>query len=41
MPSPVCIVGATRIVESFTSPLISINVRNQVRAGIRITGLPE
>jgi hypothetical protein len=28
-----------RIVESFTPLLISINVRNKVRAGIRITGL--
>ncbi len=30
-----------RIVEQFTPLLISINVRNKVRAGIRITGLPE
>jgi NADPH-dependent F420 reductase len=30
-----------RIVETFTSLLISINVRNKVRAGIRITGLSE
>jgi NADPH-dependent F420 reductase len=30
-----------RIVETFTPLLISINVRNKVRAGIRITGMPE
>ncbi|MGA9859776.1 MAG: NADPH-dependent F420 reductase [Solirubrobacteraceae bacterium] len=30
-----------RIVEQFTPLLISINVRNKVRAGIKITGLPE
>jgi NADPH-dependent F420 reductase len=30
-----------RIVETLTPLLISINVRNKVRAGIRITGLPE
>jgi hypothetical protein len=29
-----------RIVEQFTPLLISINVRNRVRAGIKITGLP-
>jgi hypothetical protein len=29
-----------RIVEQFTPLLISINVRNKVRAGIKITGLP-
>jgi len=28
-----------RIVESLTPLLISINVRNKVRAGIKITGL--
>jgi len=28
-----------RIVEQFTPLLISINVRNKVRAGIKITGL--
>jgi NADPH-dependent F420 reductase len=28
-----------RIVEQFTPLIISINVRNKVRAGIRITGL--
>ena len=30
-----------RIVEQFTPLLISINVRNKVRAGIKITGLPQ
>ncbi|MFZ0092077.1 MAG: NADPH-dependent F420 reductase [Solirubrobacteraceae bacterium] len=30
----------SRIVEQFTPLLISINVRNKVRAGIKITGLP-
>ena len=30
-----------RIVEQFTPLLISVNVRNKVRAGIKITGLPE
>jgi NADPH-dependent F420 reductase len=30
-----------RIIEQFTPLLISINVRNKVRAGIKITGLPE
>ncbi len=30
-----------RIVEQFTPLLISINVRNKVRAGIRITGLTD
>ena len=30
-----------RIVEQFTPLLISINVRNKVRAGIKITGLAE
>lgn len=30
-----------RIVEQFTPLLISINIRNKVRAGIKITGLPE
>ena len=30
-----------RIVEQFTPLLISINVRNKVRAGIKITGLSE
>jgi NADPH-dependent F420 reductase len=30
-----------RIVETLTPLLISINVRNKVRAGIRITGMPE
>jgi 8-hydroxy-5-deazaflavin:NADPH oxidoreductase len=30
-----------RIVEQFTPLLISINVRNKARAGIKITGLPE
>ena len=30
-----------RIVEQFTPLLISINVRNKVRAGIKITGLDE
>ena len=29
-----------RIVEQLTALLISINVRNKVQAGIRITGLP-
>jgi NADPH-dependent F420 reductase len=29
-----------RIVEQFTPLIISINVRNKVRAGIKITGLP-
>jgi len=29
-----------RIVEGLTPLIISINVRNKVRAGIRITGLP-
>jgi hypothetical protein len=29
-----------RIVEQFTPLIISINIRNKVRAGIRITGLP-
>ena len=28
-----------RIVEQFTPLIISINVRNKVRAGIKITGL--
>jgi hypothetical protein len=28
-----------RIVEQFTALIISINVRNKVRAGIKITGL--
>jgi hypothetical protein len=32
---------SARIVETLTSLLISINVRNKVGAGIRITGLPE
>jgi hypothetical protein len=30
-----------RITETLTPLLISINIRNRVRAGIRITGLPE
>ena len=30
-----------RILEQFTPLLISINVRNKTRAGIKITGLPE
>jgi NADPH-dependent F420 reductase len=30
-----------RIVESLTPLIISINVRNKARAGIKITGLPE
>lgn len=30
-----------RIVEQLTALLISINVRNRARAGIKITGLPE
>ena len=30
-----------RIVESLTALIISINVRNKVRAGIKITGLPQ
>ncbi len=30
-----------RIVEQFTPLLISINIRNKVRAGIKITGLPR
>jgi 8-hydroxy-5-deazaflavin:NADPH oxidoreductase len=30
-----------RIVEPLTALIISINVRNKVRAGIKITGLPE
>ena len=30
-----------RIVEQLTALIISINVRNKVRAGIKITGLPD
>jgi len=30
-----------RIVEPLTALIISINVRNKVTAGIKITGLPE
>ncbi|HVE68405.1 MAG TPA: NADPH-dependent F420 reductase [Solirubrobacteraceae bacterium] len=32
---------ASRIVESLTALLISINARHQTHAGIRVTGLPE